>query len=81
MNDTINGIESIGTYIPAQRYTAEYISERSGTPVEILIIKMGSESKAVPGLDDHTVAMGVKAAKIAIDRAGVDPSTDIDLVI
>ncbi|MEM2141876.1 MAG: 3-oxoacyl-ACP synthase [Candidatus Thorarchaeota archaeon] len=75
------GIESIGVYIPPERHTAEYISRMSGTPVEILLTKMGLKSKAVPGPDDHTVAMGVKASKIAIERAGIDPSTDIDLVI
>ncbi len=75
------GIESIGTYIPAERHTAEYISEQSGTPVDIIKSKMGMKSKSVPGPDDHTVAMGVKAAKIAIERAGINPATDIDLVI
>jgi len=75
------GIESIGTYIPKERHTAEYISSMSGTPVEILKTKMGLLSKSVPGPDDHTVAMGVKAAKIAIERAGIDPAKDIDLVI
>jgi len=80
MKDTI-GIEAIGTYIPEERHTAEYISSKSGTPVEILKTKMGLLSKSVPGKDDHTVAMGVKAAKIAIERAGIDPAKDIDLVI
>jgi 3-oxoacyl-[acyl-carrier-protein] synthase-3 len=75
------GIESIGTYIPPERHTAEFISEKSGTPVDILKTKMGLESKSVPGPGDHTVAMGVKAAKIAIERAGIDPDKDIDLVI
>ncbi len=75
------GIEAIGTYIPKERHTAEYISSKSGTPVEILETKMGLKSKAVPGKDDHTVAMGVKAAKIAIERAGINPAEDIDVVI
>ncbi|MFW9833232.1 MAG: 3-oxoacyl-ACP synthase [Candidatus Thorarchaeota archaeon] len=75
------GIESIGTYIPPERHTAQYISEQSGTPAEIIETKIGMKSKAVPGPDDHTVAMGVKAAKIAIERAGIDPAKDIDLVI
>ncbi|UCE09957.1 MAG: 3-oxoacyl-ACP synthase [Candidatus Thorarchaeota archaeon] len=75
------GIESIGVYIPSERHTAEYISEMSGTPVEILKAKMGLFSKAVPGPDDHTVAMGVNAAKVAIERAGLTPEEDIDLVI
>jgi 3-oxoacyl-[acyl-carrier-protein] synthase-3 len=75
------GIESIGTYIPSERHTAEYISKQSGTPADIIKTKMGMVSKSVPGPDDHTVAMGVKAAKIAIERAGIDPAKDIDLVI
>ncbi len=75
------GVESIGTYIPEERHTAEYISEQSGTPVDVIKTKIGMISKSVPGPDDHTVAMGVKAAKIAIERAGIDPAKDIDLVI
>ena len=75
------GIEAIGTYIPKERHTAEYISSQSGTPVEIIKEKIGMLSKAVPGKDDHTVAMGVKAAKIAIERAGIHPAKDIDVVI
>jgi 3-oxoacyl-[acyl-carrier-protein] synthase-3 len=74
------GIESIGVYIPEERHTAEYISSQSGTPVEIIKEKVGMISKSVPGPDDHTVAMGVKAAKIAIERAGIDPK-EIDVVI
>lgn len=74
------GIEAIGTYIPKERHTAEYISSQSGTPVEVIKEKIGMISKSVPGPDDHTVAMGVKAAKIAIERAGIDPK-EIDLVI
>ena len=75
------GIESIGVFIPEERHTAEYISSISGTPVEILKTKMGLKSKSVPGPEDHTVAMGVKAAKVAIERAGIDPAKDIDVVI
>jgi 3-oxoacyl-[acyl-carrier-protein] synthase III len=80
MKETPIGIEAIGTYIPKERHTAEYISSQSGTPVEVIKEKIGMVSKSVPGPDDHTVAMGVKAAKIAIERAGIDPK-EIDLVI
>ena len=81
MTDKNIGIEAIGIYIPKERHTAEYISSQSGTPVDVIKTKMGMLSKAVPGKDDHTVAMGVKAARIAIERAGIDPAKDIDLVI
>lgn len=42
--------------------------------------KMGIKEKPIPGENDHTVAMGVKAAKRAIDKAGIDPK-EIDLII
>ncbi len=75
------GIESIGIYIPKERHTAQYISQKTGIPKDVLEDKFGLKSKAVAGPEDHTVAMGVQAAKIAIERAGIDPSNDIDLVI
>jgi 3-oxoacyl-[acyl-carrier-protein] synthase-3 len=81
MNKKAVGVEAIGIYIPKERHTAEYISSKSGTPVDVIKTKMGMKSKAVAGKDDHTVAMAVKAARIAIERAGIDPAKDIDLVI
>ncbi|MFX1533062.1 MAG: 3-oxoacyl-ACP synthase [Promethearchaeota archaeon] len=75
------GIESIGIYIPEKRHTAKYMAQETGIPEDILVTKFGLKSKTIPGPDDHTVAMGVKAAKIAIERAGIDPAKDIDLVI
>ena len=81
MSDLRIGVESIGVYIPPLRHTAEFISSQSGTPADIIVSKMGMKSKAIPGPDDHTVAMGVKAARVAIERAGINPAKDIDLVI
>jgi 3-oxoacyl-[acyl-carrier-protein] synthase-3 len=74
------GIESLGIYLPKERHTAGYISSCTGIPSEVLESKFGLRSKTVPGPDDHTVAMGVKASLIAIERAEIDPSA-IDLVI
>lgn len=74
------GIESIGIYLPDHRHTAAHIAERSGVPKEILETKFGLKSKTVPGPEDHTVAMAVKASKTALERANLDPKK-IDLVI
>ena len=41
---------------------------------------MGIKRKTVPGTEDHTCEMGIRAAKQAIERADIDPLT-IDLVI
>jgi 3-oxoacyl-[acyl-carrier-protein] synthase-3 len=79
-NGVSAGIESLGIYIPETRHSAEYIAERSKIPVEVLQTKFGLMSKTVPGPGDHTVAMGVKAAKTAIERADISPE-EIDLVI
>ena len=74
------GIEGLGIYVPEHRHTAQHISDRSGIPLEVLETKFGLRSKAVAGPEDHTVAMAVKAARQAIDRAGVSPEA-IDLVV
>ena len=76
------GIESIGSYIPKGRHTAKYISENTGIPENVLAEKFGLKSKAVPdGDNDHTVEMGIKAGKEAIDKANINPETDIDVII
>ena len=77
---TSAGIEGVGVYIPESRHTAEYMAERTDIPKGILETKFGLMSKAVPGPDDHTVAMGVNASRTALERANVDPQ-EIDLVI
>ena len=74
------GVVSIGTYIPEKRMTAQQLAQASGIPQSIIETKMGILEKPLPGPDDHTVEMGVRAARVAIERAGVDPA-DIDLVI
>ncbi|MGV3487081.1 MAG: 3-oxoacyl-ACP synthase [Tuberibacillus sp.] len=74
------GIRSIGTYIPAQKMTGAEVARLSGLPPEVVEKKMGIIEKAVPGPEDHTCEMGIRAAKTAIERAGIDPLS-IDLII
>ncbi len=74
------GIEGLGIYVPEARHTAEYMSAQTGIPQEILETKFGLRSKSVPGPEDHTVAMGVKAARQALERAKISPDR-VDLVI
>ncbi len=74
------GILSLATYIPKAYHDAEYIAAHSETPAEIIRTKLGWYQKTVPGPDDHTVAMGLKAARKALHYSGLKPS-DIDLVI
>lgn len=74
------GIVSTGTYIPEKVMTGKEISEKAGIPISVVEDKMGIKKKPIPGDDDHTCEMGIKAAKKAIEKANIDPS-EIDLVI
>ena len=74
------GIVSLAAYIPRTYHDAEYIGVHSETPAEIIRTKLGWYQKTVPGPEDHTVAMGLKAARKALHYSGMKPS-DIDLVI
>lgn len=74
------GIVSTGIYLPEKRMTAEEIAKKAQLPVEVVKEKMGIVEKPVPGEDDHTVQMGVLAAKKALEKGNVDPK-NIDLII
>jgi len=74
------GIRSVATYLPDHFLTGEEIANKAGIPPKIVEEKMGINRKLIPGPEDHTCEMGVRAAKKAIARAGIDP-LDIDLVI
>lgn len=74
------GILSTGIYLPETYMTSEEISILAGIPKEIVETKLGIVKKPIPGPDDHTCEMGIKAAKIAIEKAGIKPE-ELDLVI
>ncbi len=74
------GLIGWGTFVPETVITKEEIAEKSQLPVEVVEEKLGIRQKPVPGPDDHCSTMALKAAKKAMDRAGIDPE-DIDLVI
>lgn len=74
------GILSTAVYIPDYFITGKEIAEQSGIPVHVVEEKMGIKRKSVPGPHDHTCEMGIKAAKKAIDKAGIDP-LEINLII
>ena len=74
------GLESWGIYLPKERHTSEYIAKETGIPKDIIEEKLGLKSKTVPGPDDHTVVMGVKASFQALKRANLT-ADDLDLII
>lgn len=74
------GILSTGVYIPDNYMDSEEIADKTGIPEDVIRNKFGIKKKPIPGKNDHTCAMGVKAANTAIKKADVDPE-NIDLVI
>lgn len=76
------GIVGTGIYIPEGRMTAKEISEATNGiwAEEAVISKLGIVEKPIPGENDGTQEMGVKAGLDAIKRTGIDPK-EIDLVI
>ncbi len=79
-NQASAGILSFATYITRYYHDADYIAAHSHTPADVIRNKIGWTQKNVPGPGDHTVAMGIKAARKAMYYAGLR-SEDIDLVI
>ena len=74
------GIASIGCYVPPGIITSEEISRLSGIPVEVFLEKIGMERKHVAAEDEHPSEMGIRAAEVAVERAGIDPG-EIDVLI
>jgi 3-oxoacyl-[acyl-carrier-protein] synthase-3 len=76
------GIVGTGIYIPKTKMTAQEISEATcGVWSEQAVIdKLGIISKPIPGPDDGTQEMGVRAALDCLKNTGVDPK-EIDVIL
>ncbi|MCF7924692.1 MAG: 3-oxoacyl-ACP synthase [Candidatus Izimaplasma sp.] len=76
------GIVGTGIYVPDKYMTAKEIAEKTkGVWAESAVVeKLGIKKKTVPGKNDGTQEMGVKAAKDALKNSGLDPM-DIDVII
>ncbi len=82
MTDINVGIVGTGIYIPEGRMTAKNISEAThGVWVEKAVIeKLGIVEKPIPGKNDGTQEMGVKAGLDVLKNTGIDPK-EIDLIL
>lgn len=81
MNNHV-GIIGTGIYIPQGRMTAREIADATGGTwsEQAVIEKLGIKSIVIPGPEDGTQEMGVRAAKDALANTGVDPAS-IDLIL
>ena len=75
-------ISGLGMYVPENVVTNHDLSEMMDTSNEWIIERTGIEERRhiKKGDGNSTVTMGVKASKIAIERAGIDKN-DIDLIL
>ena len=74
------GIVGIGTYLPAPIMTAADIANASGIEEWVIRDKFGITQKHIPGPDDHTNEMGIRAAQDCLAPTGI-AAADIDLVL
>jgi 3-oxoacyl-[acyl-carrier-protein] synthase-3 len=70
----------MATYLPEQVQDAAYIAEQSGIPEEIVHQKLGIKEKRRAGPDDQTSAMALYAARLALERAEIEPD-ELDLIL
>ncbi|MCH4886026.1 3-oxoacyl-ACP synthase [Acidaminobacter sp. JC074] len=76
------GITGIGVYLPENHMTAKEIAEATSGiwSEEAVKTKLGILGKRIPGLNDGTQEMGVKAAINALENSKVKPE-DIDVIL
>ena len=72
--------KSIGAYIPEQIRTNQWFVDRMDTSDEWITKRTGISERRIALDDENTSDLGVKASKIAIERANIEIK-DIDLVI
>jgi 3-oxoacyl-[acyl-carrier-protein] synthase-3 len=73
-------IAGLGVYLPGHHESAAQIAAASGVPEDVVRDKMGLTRKTVPGPEDHTNQMGVRAAREALADARLDADA-LDVVI
>lgn len=73
------GIRSIGWWVPQGRRSARDIADDCGLELDA-IARLGLETKAVAGDDDHPSTMGARATRRALEAAGLAVD-DLDLLL
>lgn len=76
------GVTGLGIYLPDQVMTAKEISDATGGyfSEDAVAAKLGIVGKRIPGQNDGTQEMGVKAALDALKNAKMDPK-DLDVIL
>ena len=72
--------KSIGAYVPSKVLSNADLEKMVDTSDEWILKRTGISERRIAAKDESTSDMAAKASKIAIERAGLEPS-DIDLVV
>ena len=79
-NPPYASFRSIGAYVPEKVLTNEDLEKMVDTTDEWIVKRTGIKERHLAAEDEYTSDMGAKAAKIAIERAGLE-TDQIDLVL
>jgi 3-oxoacyl-[acyl-carrier-protein] synthase-3 len=79
-NKIYAALRSIGGYVPERVLTNADLEKMVDTTDEWITQRTGIKERHIAAKDESTSDMGAKAAKLAIERAGLE-SEDIDLVV
>jgi len=71
---------SWGLWLPERTADGARLARDFGVPVDVMQEKIGIRLKHVPGPDDGCAAMASRAARIALERAGL-AAADLDAVV
>jgi 3-oxoacyl-[acyl-carrier-protein] synthase-3 len=80
MLETPIAVLGLGLYFPERTLSSVDLARRASLPVDFVEDVLGVRRIYVPGPDDHPCAMGVRAARRALRRAGLD-ARELDLVL
>jgi len=72
--------KSIGAYLPKEVRTNQWFADKIDTTDEWIFKRTGIKERLIAAPDENTSDLGVKASRVAIERACIDVS-EIDLVI
>ena len=73
-------ITSVGSYVPARIMTNADLEKTVETTDEWIVTRTGIRERRIAAADEFTSDMAAKAARLAMDRAGISPE-QIDLII
>lgn len=73
-------LAGLGLYLPTETRTSEELASRAGVDRSFVEDFLGVRRVFVAGPHDHPVAMGVAAARMALEQARITPA-EVDLVL